>query len=152
MHNLAAKKAKEKEQREAAKRNTRSSQRQRLYKEKKFYQHCENRVLQAVDDEEYQKWESRRYKSQVRVERITKQWQKRLHKHSKASTLLLIGRHILIFDTYLQDSEFQHADSKDSKDQVAESNVQESFEEEDVHDDDDDDDKVMKGVVKRTIV
>lgn len=67
-----------KEKNAAIKAKDRDSQRHLLYKEKKFYQKCEDRLPQAKDDDEYQKWQKRRYESQKRLQRIEEQWEARL--------------------------------------------------------------------------
>ncbi|KAL1927498.1 hypothetical protein VTP01DRAFT_3735 [Rhizomucor pusillus] len=76
---LVSRKAKEKQERKikvdsAAIRNF---QRNRLREEKKYLQN-ENRIVQAKDSDEEEKWSSRRYKCQQRIYAINENWQKRL--------------------------------------------------------------------------
>ncbi|KAL1926106.1 hypothetical protein VTP01DRAFT_6143 [Rhizomucor pusillus] len=76
---LVSRKAKEKQERKikvdsAAIRNF---QRNRLCEEKKYLQN-ENRIVQAKDSDEEEKWSSRRYKCQQRIHAINGNWQKRL--------------------------------------------------------------------------
>lgn len=61
-------------------RSIRNMQRKLLYEEKKYYNKCEERILNAIDEDEYQKWQTRRYGSQQRLERIEEEWAKRLER------------------------------------------------------------------------
>lgn len=61
-----------------AMRSNRSNQRRILYFEKKYYQKCKNHLTRCKDEEEYEKWQPRRYQSQVRLQRIDQEWTARL--------------------------------------------------------------------------
>lgn len=87
---LAAKK----EEKKLAKKNqtmrsNRSNQRRILYLENKYYQKCENHLTRCQDEEEYEKWQARRYQSQVRLHRINQEWAARLARTQNQSEKLV---------------------------------------------------------------
>ncbi|KAI8391563.1 uncharacterized protein BYT42DRAFT_610776 [Radiomyces spectabilis] len=80
VHQSMIKKMSEKKKEQATNRALRSNrdvQRNILYFEKKYYHQCENHLTRCRDEEEYQKWQTRLYQSQVRLARLDEQWKAR---------------------------------------------------------------------------
>lgn len=59
-------------------RNIRQTQRSLHRKEQNYMEKCEKRMAEAWSDEEKQKWTSRRYGSQKRLNKIAEDWDRRL--------------------------------------------------------------------------